>query len=153
MKSNSKYKINTLKYLLLLLIISFSVTAGNCDKILQNTNSVPEELVGNWLLVRQTGAQQDICPGEIINFQSNGIAALNCPESDTITRNFTIENNILEYTESGISYSVDNLTYDSLSLLGSNVSRNLIYLKFTATSDSKRVFEKTDFINSSEIKK
>ncbi len=118
-------KIELLRFLILLILISFAVTAGDCEKILDG-GSIPSELVGNWVLIEQTGALQDICADETINFQSSGIAQLTCPNSGTRSRNFSVQNNILTYTETDVSYDIEFIN-NNLNLYGRNVSRNLKY--------------------------
>lgn len=134
-----------IKYSLILLLISFSFLGGNCDKILENQNDVPEEMIGDWILSAQTGALQDICDGEVVNFQSTGIAKLTCPQSETITRNFKVESGELTYTETSVVYSIETLNNDTLYLLGENVSRNLLYLKIPSSDTG------TENLNDSDL--
>lgn len=153
MNSGFRMKIRPLNFLLILTLISFPFISGDCEKILLNQNNIPSEMLGNWSLIEQTGALQDICDGEKINFQSNGIAVLTCPGEFSVTRDFKVENYELTYKQTSVTYSIETLTYDTLYLLGNNVSRNLRYLKITA-DDSDLHFEKNiDSQNSSEIKK
>ena len=136
------------------ILIMLSVTGSDCEKVLVDDNTVPQELIGDWQLTDQTGAQQDICPQEVVTFQSTGIAKLTCPGSDEISRDFTLENNILSYTQTSIAYdaefSEDNL---NLSLYGRNVSRNLFYQKIVTADIQNSSNKKTDFINSSDLAK
>lgn len=136
------------------ILIMLSVTGSDCEKVLVDDNTVPQELIGDWQLTDQTGAQQDICPQEVVTFQSTGIAKLTCPGSDEISRDFTLENNILSYTQTSIAYdaefSEDNL---NLSLYGRNVSRNLFYQKIVTADIQNSSNKKTDFINSSDLGK
>lgn len=138
-------KISFKKFFISLLLISFSFSGGNCDKILENQNDVPEEMIGDWILSAQTGALQDICDGEVVNFQSTGIAELTCPQSETITRNFKVESGELTYTETSVTYSIETLNNDTLYLLGENVSRNLLYLKIPALNSNKNYPFNSDF--------
>lgn len=136
------------------ILIMLSVTGSDCEKVLVDDNTVPQELIGDWQLTDQTGAQQDICPQEVVTFQLTGIAKLTCPGSDEISRDFTLENNILSYTQTSIAYdaefSEDNL---NLSLYGRNVSRNLFYQKIVTADIQNSSNKKTDFINSSDLGK
>ncbi|MBX7043795.1 MAG: hypothetical protein K1X85_12930, partial [Ignavibacteria bacterium] len=87
-----------------------------------------------WKLVLQTGAQQDICTDETVNFQDNGIAILACPNSQQISRQYTVSNNVLTYTETSIAYDVVfSNNQQTLELKGKNVSRNLTYSKQTTS--------------------
>ena len=140
--------------IIIMILIMLSVTGSDCEKVLVDDNTVPQELIGDWQLTDQTGAQQDICPQEVVTFQSTGIAKLTCPGSDEISRDFTLENNILSYTQTSIAYdaefSEDNL---NLSLYGRNVSRNLFYQKIVTADIQNSSNKKTDFINSSDLAK
>ena len=140
--------------IIIMILIMLSVTGSDCEKVLVDDNTVPQELIGDWQLTDQTGAQQDICPQEVVSFQSTGIAKLTCPGSDEISRDFTLENNILSYTQTSIAYdaefSEDNL---NLSLYGRNVSRNLFYQKIVTADIQNSSNKKTDFINSSDLAK
>jgi hypothetical protein len=115
---------------MLLLYIMFS--GSDCSEV-TNEPSVPDAIQGNWKLVLQTGALQDICPDEIVNFQSSGIAILTCPGSEAISRDYTVSNDILTYTETSIAYDiVFSNNQQTLELKGRNVSRNLTYSKQSA---------------------
>ena len=75
---------------------------------------------------------QDICPDENVNFQSNGIALLTCPNSTQISRDFNVSNNVLNYTQSSVSYDVVfSNNSQTLELKGKNVSRDLTYQKLS----------------------
>jgi hypothetical protein len=87
---------------LLLILVSFSILGAQCEKLLEGTAG---DVGGSWLLVKMEGNLQDICLGESANFQ-NGTATLQCPNSTAITRSYTYENNVLTYTNSGVSYDV-----------------------------------------------
>jgi hypothetical protein len=153
---NNRYKSisRVIQIFIVLILITLTVTGSDCEKVLVNQNTIPQELIGDWQLKEQTGAQQDICPQEVVTFQSTGIAKLTCPGSDQIARDFTLENNILSYTQTSISYdaefSDDNL---NLSLYGRNVSRNLFYQKIVTADIQNDNNKKTDFINSSDLAK
>lgn len=153
---NNKYKSisRVLQVFIVMILISLSVTGSDCEKVLVDDNTVPQELIGDWQLTGQTGAQQDICPEEVVTFQSTGIARLACPGADQIARDFTFENDVLSYTQTSIAYdaefSDDNL---NLSLYGRNVSRNLFYQKIVTADIQNSSNKKTDFINSSDLAK
>lgn len=140
------------KILIALILISLSLSGSDCEKLIQNNEVIPQDLAGNWKLSEQTGALQDICPNETVNFQLNGVAQLTCPNSQTITRNFTVQDNSLKYTQTSVSYKIQTLNNDTLYLLGQNVSRNLIYLKISADEMNVPGSTKNDSFNSSEIK-
>jgi len=151
MKMNYKSISRIIKIFTVLILITFSVTGSDCEKTLVDDGTVPQTLVGDWQLTDQTGALLDICPDEVVTFQSNGIAKLTCPGSDQISRDFTVENDILSYTQTSISYNVefsdDNL---KLTLYGRSVSRNLFYQKIVTSNIQSSNNKKTDFINSSD---
>ncbi|MEO8209884.1 MAG: hypothetical protein ABI840_04955 [bacterium] len=141
--------------LLLIVVISLSLTGGDCEKVLQNNNSVvPGDIVGDWKLIEQTGALQDICDDETVNFGATGIAHLTCPNTTSITRIYTIDSNKLSYTQTSISYNFE-FSQDLLTLYmyGIGVSRNLKYQKIITGNNTYGPFKKTDFKNSSEQRK
>lgn len=154
MKKVHKNKSRIIQSAIVIIIFTLSITGSDCDKVLVDDNTVPQELVGDWQLTEQTGSLQDICPQEVITFQSNGIALLTCPGSGEISRDFTLQNDILTYTQTSIAYdaefSNDNL---NLSLYGRNVSRNLFYQKIIAADVNKDKIKQTDFKNSSDLEK
>lgn len=123
-------KVNRILQLTAAVILIFlTTTGGDCEKILSGGN-VPSEMVGNWKLTEQTGALQDICPDETINFQSSGVAVLTCPNSTSVNRNFSVSNNVLTYTETSVSYQIQFLNGNTdIQLYGQNISRNLKYHK------------------------
>ena len=130
-----KYKIKTSSFtagMMSTMILLFLVFSGSeCNELLTEPN-VPQAMVGNWKLVLQTGALQDICPDENVNFQSNGIALLTCPNASQVSRNYAVSNNVLNYTETSVTYDVVFSNNDqTLELKGKNVSRNLTYQKLS----------------------
>ncbi|MDQ3021331.1 MAG: hypothetical protein M3R36_12290 [Bacteroidota bacterium] len=138
----------------LILLISLSLTGGNCEKILQNDPVVTGEIIGDWQLIEQTGALQDICDDETVNFSSTGIALLTCPNATSISRNYSIVNNELLYTQTTISYNIEfSQDFLVLYMTGIGVSRNLTYQKIITGNYTYGPFKKTDFNNSSEYKK
>lgn len=152
MKILSKSKL--LHAITALILISLSITGSECDKVLSDNGNVPQSLLGDWQLASQTGALQDICPQERVNYQSSFIAQLTCPNSTPITRDFEIENDVLTYTQTSISYDVEfSENNTKLALYGKNVSRNLFYEKVVTSANPTDPNEKTEFNNSSEIRK
>lgn len=146
----NKHKIKWV--LILFIFISFSFLSADCEKVLVNNTNIPQEMVGNWLLIEQTGALQDICADETVTFESNGIATLTCPGSGSITRDFNVENNVLNYTETSISYNIEISTDNQfLSLYGIDVSRNLTYQKIITFNTVSGEPKKANFNNSSEF--
>ncbi len=148
-----KNKLRLTPLLIVLLLLSLTSVGSNCNKILVN-NGGSTDLVGTWKMIEQTGSLQDICPDETINFQSNGTAQLTCPGSSTITRNFTLANSVLTYTESSVSYDVEFSENNTIvSLFGRNVSRNLKYQKSITVALIPGSNGNTDHMNSSEAGK
>lgn len=116
----------------MLMIVYLIFSGSECNE-LTNQQPVPDALVGNWKLSLQTGALQDICPDETVNFQSSGIALLTCPNSQQVSREYSVSNNILNYTQTSIAYDVVfSNNQQTLELNGRNVSRNLTYIRQSA---------------------
>jgi len=140
-----------IRTILLISILSFAFIGTECENIL-NGGSAPEDLLGRWQLVRQTGALQDVCDGETVEFQTN-TATLKCPNQLEIIRNYTVSNGVLTY-ETGVSYEftvrTENDTTKLLDLIGSNVSRNLYYNKIITDEDISVFNESFDGKTSSE---
>ena len=120
-------------------LVYIATSGSSCEELISNP-PVPDALKGNWKLVLQTGAQQDICTDETVNFQDNGIAILACPNSQQISRQYTVSNDVLTYTETSVDYDVVfSNNQQTLELKGKNVSRNLTYSKQTsATAETSR---------------
>lgn len=117
---------------LLSALVYITTSGSSCNELISSP-SVPDAMKGNWKLVLQTGAQQDICTDETVNFQDNGIAILACPNSQQISRQYTVSNNVLTYTETSVAYDVVfSNNQQTLELKGKNVSRNLTYSKQTS---------------------
>ncbi len=125
-------KSNLVKSLLVLGLIALPLSGSDCQQVLTGSSGSIE---GTWKLVYNSGSEHDICPGEVVNFQSNGIAILQCPPyNQTINRNYTVSNGILSYTETGMEYRIDNVTNYELQLSGLNgVNRVLNYTKVSIT--------------------
>lgn len=121
-----KYKV--LKFILLLTLLWFPFMGSDCAKdILSNSTT----LVGKWQLVKMLGNTQDVCLGEVADFQSSGTAVLTCPGATAIQRPYTYTNSILTYTQNSLSYTVDFKTENGVQkmvLTGRNgVDRVLTY--------------------------
>ncbi len=141
------------QFLLLFSFIALPLTGSDCEKALVSNGNVPQQMLGNWKLVEQTGALIDICADETINFQVNGVAILTCPNSNSISRDFRVENDALTYTQTTVVYTIQTLTNDSLYLLGQNVSRNLRYLKIITDDAVMKNNGAADLNNSSEVRR
>lgn len=146
-------RIRILKLILFLTLISFPLIASDCNNLLNNQAAAPETFVGNWRLVQQTGALQDICPQENVVFRSDGVAELTCPEGETILRVYSISGTELNYDQTSLQYQYEFEENDQkLNLYGVNVSRNLFYEKITADNINKVNGSDID-LNSSEAVK
>jgi hypothetical protein len=95
-----KYKV--LKFILFITLLWFPFTGSDCVKSLGGTTSV----IGSWELVKMLGNTQDVCLGEIANFQESGSATLTCPNTSPVQRTYTYSNDILTYSETSLSYTV-----------------------------------------------
>lgn len=120
--------------ILILLFSSLPFIGSDCEKIILGENS--GEISGSWRLVYNSGVLHDICPGETVYLPSNtgGVAVLQCPQQDSILRDYTISNNILRYTQTGIEYSIVSVNSTTLQLegTGSSAGRYLNYSRMTA---------------------
>lgn len=154
----NKFKLisnRSLYFLCGLIMVYMTVTGSECQDALNAlVPEVPGDIVGNWKLIEQTGSLQDICPDETVVFQSSGQALLTCPNSNTITRNFEVVNNVLTYTQTSISYNMEySNNNQELLLTGSNVSRNLKYQRIVTASEpviNAPLDRLNNFINSSD---
>ncbi len=115
-----------LKSILFGLLFWLPFLGNECTK-LESTNSI----FGSWKLVKMTGNAQDVCLGEIVDFQSNGNATLTCPGETPVQRTFTYSGNILTYTTNNLSYDVEFNVQNNIQkmvLSGRNgVDRELTY--------------------------
>lgn len=133
MKIKLKNSASIMRLLTAGLLMYVMLCGGDCSELTNDPVPVPDELVGSWKLVLQTGALQDICPDEVVNFQASRVALLTCPNSQQISRDYSAENNILRYIATEIEYDiVFSNNQQTLELNGRNVSRNLTYQKQTA---------------------
>jgi hypothetical protein len=131
MKNKIRSTSSAARMLSIAVLLFMMFSGSECNELLQEP-AVPDAIIGNWKLVLQAGALQDICPDENVNFQSNGIALLTCPNSTQISRDFNVSNNVLNYTQSSVSYDVVfSNNSQTLELKGKNVSRDLTYQKLT----------------------
>ena len=115
------------KYLLIMLALGISFTGAECEKLLTATGDV----AGTWELTKMEGSLQDVCLGEIANF-NGGTATLTCPNGSPITRSYTYSGNVLTYTASGLSYNVSFTAVngvDKMVLSASGIQRVLTYDK------------------------
>ncbi len=143
---------NLLKAFLFISIFSFAFMGTECEQLLEGGSTSSEDLLGRWQLVRQTGALQDICDGETLEFQNSTTALLQCPQQTQITRSYTASNGVLTY-QTGVSYNYLVRTESGttkLDLTGRNVSRNLYYDKIITTEDVSKYKGKPTGKTSSE---
>jgi hypothetical protein len=115
------------KYLLMLVVLGFSLTGSNCEKLLTATGDVS----GTWKLVKMEGNLQDVCLGEIADF-NEGTATLTCPGVSPVTKNYSYSDNVLTYTSSGVKYSVSFSSVNSVDKMimrASGIERVLTYDK------------------------
>ncbi len=111
------------------IILSFPFTGSDCENNIIG-NGTSGSLIGTWELVSIQGNLQDVCPGETVTYDTTAIATLQCPNQDPITRNYTVSNNILSYTETGIQYDITTLSATTLVLEGRNgLGRTLSYTR------------------------
>ena len=150
-KIKTLLKSNLVKTLLLLGLIALPLSGSDCQQVLTGSSGSIE---GTWKLVYNSGSNHDICPGETVNFQTNGIAILQCPPYiQTINRNYTVSNGILTYTETGVEYRIDNVTAYDLQLTSLNgVNRVLNYSKVSITDYPMSSIPADTKNNSSESK-
>jgi hypothetical protein len=146
--SFSSFLNTPIKLILALLLVSFPFIGGDCDDNVIGGGS--GDIAGTWRLVYIGGNLQDVCLGEIVTYQSNGVATLQCPNQSPITRNYTVSNDVLTYSPSGLQYSITELTQATLVLDGINVGRILKYDKVPADDPGNENHNVSDGINSSE---
>jgi hypothetical protein len=138
-----------IRLILILMLISFPFIGTDCDENVIS-ESTTADIAGTWKLVYVGGNLQDICLGEIVTFQSNGGATLQCPNKPPISRNYTISNNVLTYTQTQMKYNITELNQTTLTLEGVNVGRILRYDKVPADSEGHGNYGISDGVNSSE---
>ena len=142
-KDNFKQnKYSYIRTVIVLVLISLPFIASDCtNSILGGGNT--GDVKGQWQLNDVQGNLQDVCLGEIANFPSTtgGTATLTCPNSGALSRLYTVSNNVLTYTETGVAYNI-NSDGSTLTLTGTNsLGRILIYARIAAddkTAASKK---------------
>ena len=124
-----------IRTIVLLALISLPFIATDCaNSLLNGTNT--GDVKGSWQLNDIQGNLQDVCLGETAVFPSStgGTATLTCPNSNPLSRIYTVSNNVLTYTETGVAYDVSS-DGTTLTLTGANnLGRKLIYTKIGADS-------------------
>jgi hypothetical protein len=128
----SFFKTGIVKYLLFLSLVSFPFMGSDCGNSIIGGN--PGELAGKWQLVYMTGYLEDVCLNEVVDYFTNGTVTLQCPGAEQITRNYSVDNNVLTYSLSGLQYDITTLTTNNLVLTGKNVARTLTYNRLPADS-------------------
>lgn len=98
-----------LKSILFGLLFWLPFLGNECTKLESGNSTIDtnNNIIGKWELVKMTGNSQDVCLGEIVDFQSNGNATLTCPGETPVQRTFTYSGNILTYTTNNLSYDVE----------------------------------------------
>ena len=125
-------KLKAAKYLLFLSLLSFPFLGSDCGNSVIGGN--PGDLAGKWQLVYMTGYLEDVCLGEVVDYFTNGTVTLQCPGAEAITRSYSVADNVLTYSPSGLKYDITTLTTNNLVLTGKNVARTLTYNKLPADS-------------------
>ena len=126
-------KYSYIRTIILLALISLPFIATDCaNAILNGTNT--GDVKGSWQLNDIQGNLQDVCLGETAVFPSStgGTATLTCPNNNPRSRIYTVSNNVLTYTETGVAYDISS-DASTLTLTGTNnLGRKLIYTKIGA---------------------
>ena len=149
-KSNRNILVKIL--LLIVLLCSFPLVGSDCENNVLGGGTTGN-IIGTWNLTRAAGYLQDVCDGEQVTFDTTGTATLQCPNTNPITRTYTVSNNVLTYTETSIQYDITTLTNSTLVLTGKNIGRTLTYTKNPADGYSSYAPENTNKgFNSSEMK-
>jgi hypothetical protein len=142
------YRGKIIKTVFVLFLISLPFIGSDCSEDIFN-NPGTGDIKGSWRLVYNAGTNHDICSGEEVTFNNNGQATLKCPpNTNTITRLYTVSNNQLTYTETGIVYDIEALTANELQLSGSG--RYLYYIRTSITDNINNRINSTGNSNSSE---
>jgi hypothetical protein len=132
-----------------LIISSFPFLGTQCNTLINGQISGVNELAYTWTLVRQTGSNIDVCPGETVKFDKNYYARLVCPGQDTTVRKFSLESDNLTYYLNNTPlaeyrFEVVKENGDTkLNMYGTNVNRNLFYLR-TGDAPSEQNIKKSD---------
>jgi len=152
-KTISKFnKYSFIRTLIILLLISLPFMASDCANGILNGGNTGD-VKGQWRLDDIQGYRQDVCLGEIANFPSTtgGTATLTCPNNGpSQTRLYTVSNNTLTYTETGVAYDI-NSNGVTLTLTGTNnLGRTLIYTKIAADHKVEATGNRDGHKNSSD---
>lgn len=131
-------------------LISLSFVGSSCNEILDAISGNSGDVVGTWDLNEQGGAQYDVCAQERVQF-STSQATLTCPGSSPITRNYTVSNGVLTYTETAVRYDYSVSTESGVTFLtmtGRNgLNRILKYKKVITDSQNKPIPPKENHDN------
>lgn len=128
-----------------LIISSFPFLGTQCNTLVNGQQSGVNELAYTWTLVRQTGSNIDVCPREIVRFDLNYYAHLVCPGQDTAVRKFSLEADNLTYYLNNAplaEYRFEVVTENGdtkLNMYGTNVNRNLFYLRTSNTPAEQNI--------------
>ena len=144
----SKLKKRPFLIIVYMFIVSLAFVGSDCQSILNTI--IQGDVVGTWQLQRQEGSGQDVCEGEVVEFQSDGTAILQCPGGNTISRQYNANNNVLTYIASGVQYNIQTANSTQLVLVGINVTRTLEYTKIVTDNNVKDSKASGDSHNSSE---
>jgi hypothetical protein len=106
------------KYLLIVVALGFAFTGAQCEKLLTATSG---DVSGSWKLVKMQGNLQDVCLGEIAEF-NGGTATLTCPGVPPITRSYSYTYNVSFPTVNGV---------DKMVLSATSIERILTYDKYS----------------------
>lgn len=145
---NKNLKFVFLRTLTLLILITFPFIGSDCEEFINQISTQCQgnavNVVGTWKFVYYLGGLRDICSGETVTFNSNGTATLQCPNRPPITRSYTINNNLLKYTETNMQYCLSSYQNNTeLQLTGVNNNRILYYQRIS----SDEINSKNDNIN------
>jgi hypothetical protein len=126
-----------IKRIVFILIASLPFIGSECEDDIFTSGNGNTDLQGEWRLVYNSGVLHDVCPGEVVRFQSNtsGIATLRCPPNpNSISRHYNVSNSILTYTETQVSYRIVGIDESQLKLegMGSGQGRYLHYQRMTS---------------------
>ncbi len=151
-----KSKQALIRSMIILILISLPFTGSDCNST--GTNTTPGGNVqGNWKLTFIQGNLQDICFGETANFPSNtgGNATLTCPDSNPVTAAYTVSNNQITYTTTGVTYNISSSTgtliFTGTFTTGNVTSTRILTYSSVTTDDKPAVTPKSSSVkNSSE---
>ncbi|HEY5534959.1 MAG TPA: hypothetical protein VIL99_08510 [Ignavibacteria bacterium] len=120
-----------------LMVASFPFIGAECSTLLNGQSTSITDLLYTWQLQRQTGSNIDICANETVTFHNDNSAYLVCPGTDTVIRTFAVNNNQLTYSlvnQPLATYRIEVVTDSGatkLNMYGTNVDRNLFYVRTT----------------------